>query len=134
MELVKPSLQALIVCDTVIEDKHTGKKSIIGAFTHIAATSFPCQHPQMGVYFCITDASGTYEFELELMYLNQDLVIGKGTLPKITVDDRLQISDFGIMLPALVLPGPGRYEVRLSAKGQVIGIKDFNVVQKPQGA
>ena len=50
-DVVKPSVQAFLVCDQVIEDSVTKKKSLIGLFTHLQAVSFPFQHSQMGLYF-----------------------------------------------------------------------------------
>ena len=47
-DIVKPSVQAFLVCDHVIEDSVTKKKSLIGLFTHLQAVSFPFQHSQMG--------------------------------------------------------------------------------------
>ena len=61
----KPSLdRALLVCDMVIEDKTTNKKSLVGLFTHIWAMAFPFAPHKMGVYFSLTDAEGTYEILL----------------------------------------------------------------------
>ncbi len=129
-EIVKPSVQAFLVCDSVIIDSQTGKKSLIGTFTHLWAPRFPCQHHQMGIYFCLTDAEGVYEFELRLAYLDQDVIVGKATLSPFTIKDRLEIHDFGINIPSLVFPGPGRYEFRLYANGFFITHKDFNVIQQ----
>jgi len=129
-ELVKPIVQAFLVCDSVILDSFTRKKSIIGTFTHLWAARFPCQHPQMGVYFCLTDAEGPYAFELHLVYLDQDQLIGKASLPPVEIKDRLQIHDFGVNIPSLVFPAPGRYEFRLFANGYFITQKDFNVIQQ----
>jgi len=129
-EIVKPSVQAFLVCDSVIVDSQTGKKSLIGTFTHLWAPRFPCQHHQMGIYFCLTDAEGVYEFELRLVYLNQDAIVGKATLSPFTIKNRLEIHDFGVNIPSLVFPGPGRYEFRLYANGFFITHKDFNVIQQ----
>lgn len=129
-EIIKPSVQAFLVCDSVIIDSQTGKKSLIGTFTHLWAPRFPCQHHQMGIYFCLTDAEGVYEFELRLAYLDEDIIVGKATLSPFTIKDRLEIHDFGINIPSLVFPGPGRYEFRLYANGFFITHKDFNVIQQ----
>ncbi|MFI5224022.1 MAG: DUF6941 family protein, partial [Nitrospirales bacterium] len=45
-DVVKPSVQAFLVCDQVIEDSVTKKKCLIGLFTHLQAVSFPFQHSQ----------------------------------------------------------------------------------------
>lgn len=129
-DFIKPSIHAFLVCDTIIIDSLTGKKSIIGAFTHLWAKTFPCQHPQVGVYFSLTDAEGQYSFEIQLVYLNKDQVIGKGSLPPIDIHDRLASHDFGVNIPYLVFPGPGKYEFRLFANGNFITQKDFLVIQQ----
>ena len=106
-DIVKPSVQAFLVCDHVIEDSVTKKKSLIGLFTHLQAVSFPFQHSQMGLYFCLTDAEGTYHFDIDLTYLNNEQVVCRAALPNIAIGDRLQISDFGINIPSLIFPPLG---------------------------
>jgi hypothetical protein len=123
-----PSVQAFLVCDQVIEDSQTKKKSLIGLFTHLQAAAFPFQHNQMGLYFCLTDAEGTYHFDIDLAYINTEQLVCRAALPNIVIADRLQISDFGINIPALVFPTPGRYEFRLRLDGHLIAQKDFNVI------
>jgi hypothetical protein len=131
LDIVKPSVQAFLVCDQVIEDSVTKKKSLIGLFTHLQAASFPFQHSQMGLYFCLTDAEGIYHFDIDLTYLNTEQLICRAALPNIAIADRLQISDFGINIPSLTFPTPGRYEFRLRMEGHLIAQKDFSVMQMP---
>jgi len=126
-----PSIQAFLVCDSVIEDSLTKKKSLIGLFTHLQAMTFPFQHHQLGLYFCMTDAEGTYRVEIDLMFVNTDQLVCRASLPDIVIGDRLQISDFGINIPALLFPAPGRYEFRLRMNGRMIAQKDFHVIQVP---
>ena len=128
-DIAKPSVQAFLVCDQVIEDSLTKKKSLIGLFTHLQAGAFPFQHNQMGLYFCLADAEGTYHFDIDLVYLNTEQLVCRATLPNISIADRLQISDFGINIPSLVFPAPGRYEFRLRMEGHLIAQKDFHVIQ-----
>ena len=93
--------------------------------------TFPFQHHQVGLYFCLTDAEGTYHLEIDLVYVNTDQLVCRASLPDIAIQDRLQIADFGINLPALLFPAPGRYEFRLRMNGRVIAQKDFHVIQLP---
>ncbi|SPP64973.1 conserved hypothetical protein [Nitrospira lenta] len=127
-DIPAPSVQAFLVCDQVIEDSQTKKKSLIGIFTHLQAASFPFQHNQMGLYFCLTDAEGTYHFDIDLAYINTEQLVCRATLPNIVIADRLQISDFGINIPSLMFPAPGRYEFRLRMEGHLIAQKDFHVI------
>ena len=84
----------------------------------------------MGVYFCLNDAEGPYQFEIELRYLDKDQTVGKGAISPIEIKNRLETHDFGLNISAIVLPGPGRYEFRLYANGQFITQKDFYVIQQ----
>ena len=127
--LHRPSVQAFLVCDCVIEDSATRKKSLIGIFTHLRAAAFPFQHQQLGVYFCLTDAEGTYQFDIDLFFLNTNELVCRATLPPIDIADRLQISDFAINIPTLIFPAPGRYEFRLRIGHAIIAQKDFNVIE-----
>jgi hypothetical protein len=129
--LHRPSVQAFLVCDCVIEDSATRKKSLIGIFTHLRAAIFPFQHQQLGVYFCLTDAEGTYQFDIDLFFLNTNELVCRATLPPIDITDRLQISDFAINIPTLIFPAPGRYEFRLRIGHAIIAQKDFNVIEMP---
>lgn len=126
----KPSLSALLVCDTVIEDKATNNKSIIGTFTNIWAQSFPCIHQRMGVYFCLTDAEGDYGLLLRLVHSDTERTLAEAGL-SICIHDRLSINDFGINIPAVQFDQPGRYEFQLYANKVFLGRKEFRV-SKPE--
>jgi len=122
----KPSLSALLVCDTVIEDKATNKKSIIGAFTNIWSQNFPCAHHHMGVYFCLTNADGAYEIRLRLTNSDSEQLLTEVGL-SIKISDILSINDFGINIPLVVFPKPGRFEFQLFANKEFLGRKEFRV-------
>ena len=133
-DFIKPSIHAFLICDTIIIDSLTGKKSLIGTFTHLWAKTFPCQHHQVGVYFSLTDAEGTYSFDIQLVYLNEDKIVGKGSLPPVEIPNRLATQDFGANIPSLVFPGPGKYEFRLYANEHCIAQKYSEVIQQEQTA
>jgi len=126
MSTSKPTLTALLVCDTVIEDKVTSKKSIIGAFTDIWSHNFPCVHYRMGVYFCLTNAEGEYEIRLKLIKTDSEDLLAEAGL-SVTINDILSINDFGINLPMAVFPKPGRYEFQIFANKEFLSRKEFRV-------
>jgi|SRR5579885_1401303 len=128
MAAPKPSLTAFLVCDMVIDDKATSKKSLIGAFTHIWAQGFPCVHHKMAVYFCLTDAEGDYEVVLRLVNSETEETLAEAGV-SLTITDRLAISDFGVNIPVVQFPTPGRYEFQLFANKEFLGRRDFLVTQ-----
>jgi hypothetical protein len=126
MSSPKPSLTALLVCDMVIDDKATNKKSLIGTFTHIWAQGFPCVHHKMGIYFCLTDAEGQYDMVLRLVNSESEALLAEAGL-SVRIHDRLAISDFGVNIAVVQFPAPGRYEFQLYANKEFLGRKEFQV-------
>lgn len=127
-DFIVPSIKAFLACDYVLKDSATGKVSIVGVFTDVNTPAVPCFHQQIGLYVCFTDASGKYDFAIDLIYLNENQRIGGTEVEASGITDRLQIYDFGVMLQGIWFPGAGRYEFRLSANHQLLAQKDFRVV------
>ncbi len=121
-----PSLTAFLVCDMVIEDKVTNKKTIVGAFTDIYSDQFPCTHHGMGLYFCLTDADGNYELTLRLANSDSGDFLAEAVL-SVSITDRLSINDFGVNIPQTVFQKPGRYEFQLYANKEFLGRKEFRL-------
>ena len=64
----KPICQALVVCDQIITDAATGKKTLVGIFNNLGASQFPCVHPRFCVYVALTNGHGEYTVELRLVH------------------------------------------------------------------
>ncbi|MDD5634395.1 MAG: hypothetical protein PHW46_03865 [Candidatus Omnitrophica bacterium] len=126
----KPVMNAMLVCDKVITEAGSNKKSLIGIFENISALSFPCVHHFLAVYIKLTDAVGKYAFRLELIDLEQDVIIGKAELPKeIVIESPLHIHDLVFNLAGLKFPHPGKYEFRIFSNNEICGQKTFLVNQ-----
>jgi hypothetical protein len=123
-----PRVNAMLICDKVITEVGTNKKSLIGIFENINAYNFPCTHPFLSVYIKLTDARGEYRFSLELVDLETDSVIGKGQIPKaIKIEDPLATKDLVFNLASLKFKHPGKYEFRIYANERIFGQKTFLV-------
>lgn len=70
----------------------------------------------------MTDVEETYHFDIDLV--TNDQLVYRAAPPQILIGNHLQIADFGINIPALVFPAPGRYEFRLRMDGHVIARKN----------
>ena len=60
----EPLALSFIICDTVLEDKVTNKKSIIGIFNCINSKVFPIKHPSLNVFVSLTGGHGEYQGSL----------------------------------------------------------------------
>jgi hypothetical protein len=118
-----PVLKAFLVCDHVIHDAQTGKKSLIGVFHEIRSPRFPAVHPLLWIYANLTDAHGRYAFRIRLVDMSRNDVLGHGEPPPIDIPGPLQTTELAAELRNLRLPAPGTYEFQLWANDELIATK-----------
>ena len=123
-----PKTNAMLICDYVITEHETGKKSLIGIFETISTGQFPVIHHAMSVYVKLTDANGSYRFQLDLVDLQSDQVLTKCEIPnELKISDPLKSSELVFNLHGLKFPHPGEYEFRIFANDRIFGQKGFVV-------
>lgn len=131
MQPPKPELKAIIVCDNIIVDKRSNKKSLIGLFDRIYIHRFPTTYRPVYVYVAFSDASGDYRFHLEFYSLTENkLLVKSSPVGPIHYPDRFKLNDIIMELPPLPFPGEGDYEMRVFANDQILGQRTINVVQR----
>ncbi len=83
---------ALLVCDMMIQDQHTHKRSLIGLFDRLYTTKLPCVHPTLAIFVSLTSVHGHYECEIACRHqgTNASVFSVKG---KVTCHDPLQVVD-----------------------------------------
>jgi len=125
-----PKANAMLICDYVITEQGTNKKSLIGIFENITAASFPCVHHSLSVYIKLTEANGVYRFRLELVDLKNNAVIGTAEVPhEIRIASPLVTHELVFNLRGLKFAHSGEYEFRIFANDQIFGQKMFLVDQ-----
>jgi hypothetical protein len=130
-----PRINAMLICDYVITEQGTNKKSLIGIFENINALKFPCMHHALTVYIKFTDAMGEYRVRLELVDLKNDKIIAKAESPRqMKVSDPLVAHELVFSLRGLRFQHAGEHEFRVFANDKIFGQKTFRVVdrRKPQ--
>lgn len=135
-ELV-PKASAMLICDHIITEQGTKKKSLIGIFENIGSLQFPFVHPQLCVYIKLTEARGRYRFRLDLVQLKTDSLIGRGEIPQeVTIADPLTSHELVFNLRGLRFTGEGEYEFRIFANDHIFGQKTFYVrkMERPNPA
>ena len=123
-----PKANAMLICDYVITEKDTNKKSLIGIFENIQTSKFPCTHYALCVYVKLTDARGHYRFWLELVDLQKDQSVFRTDIPdEIVIEDPLSTYQLVFNLNGLQFEHAGEYEFRIFANGKIFGQKSFVV-------
>lgn len=127
-----PSLLAILMCDQVIIDAATSKKTLVGLFDHIGASQFPAMQP-VGFYARLTDLEGEYTFVIRVVNLTDgEKRVGELRTPPIKQPDRLAFLELALNLPPVPFPQPGQYEFQLYANEDYIGRSVIKVGPPPK--
>lgn len=132
MNPIKPTKEAMLLCDSIITEVGTGKKSLIGIFEDINAAQYPFEHHRLSVYLKFTSAQGKYVFRLELIDLKDNLVIGKANTPELDVPNKLDSYELVFNLENLRFQHPGKYEFEVYAGDTPFANKTFKAVDLTQ--
>ena len=123
---VVPVLVAALVCDVAVTEPHTKKKSLIGLFDRLSASSFPTKRA-VSLYLKIADAEGHYELEVRFVHLNTGNMAAKAE-GKLDQSDRLASAELLITFPPLEFSEPGRYEFQVWANSAFLGSTTIDAV------
>ena len=124
--LETPMGLALQVCDTIIEDKLTGKKSLIGLFDRVQTAKIPCVHPSMCVFVSMTGGRGQYPCEVICRHTDNETVAfsAKGN---VALRDPRQVVDLVFRLNGVRFPKPDVYWLHFLADGVPIMMRPMVV-------
>jgi hypothetical protein len=118
---------AIVICDQIIEDKLTSKKSLIGIFNQIGAQNFPCRHPQVCVFVSLTDGRGQCGARLRIVHDESNQAVAE-------VDGQIQFPDvhtvveLNFNLVGLTFPDPGVYSIEFYCDDALVLERRFHVV------
>ena len=124
-----PRSIAMIICDEVIDDKRTRKKSLIGMFDRIMAASFPARHPKLHIFFSLTNGRGKYKAVLQQIFL-LDLKVLQEIQGELEFSSPNDVLEYDFELLNISFPFEGKYSFQLLLDGKVAGERIFEVVKK----
>jgi hypothetical protein len=124
-----PAVKAVLICDQIIHEHGTNKKSLIGIFQDIHLPQFPFRYPSIAVYVNLTDAHGKYVLELRLVSASDGAEIGRAHTSAVEIDSPLRTCEFALQIHNLVFQRPGMYEFQVYANGEMLAAKAFHVKQ-----
>ena len=119
MSAAQPITQAFLLCDGVITEKDSNKKTLVGVFGIMRAPAFPIRHYNLVLYYRAMIEKGTYPFRINfcpkgsmttLSQVEGELRVGNSEIPTELVAN----------LPFLDVPEPGEYEFRLWIDGAYV--------------
>lgn len=120
-----PVVKSFVIADTVIQDRMSGKWSIIGVFDRIMAPAFPVFHP-IAVYLKLGDAQGRYQIKIELRDSSDRRIAMIEGSP---IDAPGPALEVGFRAPPIPLEKPGSYQFQLFVNGEFLASAPLDLVQ-----
>ena len=121
-----PVVLAMILCDQVITDVVTNKKSLIGLFDQVETATLPCVVHELHVYLSLTDGHGTLTVALACVTVDEGEQLFRGEA-ELEFADPLQMVELHFVFPNARFPHAGEYRFQLSALGQILRERKFLV-------
>ncbi|HSY31871.1 MAG TPA: hypothetical protein VLA42_07770 [Verrucomicrobiae bacterium] len=115
-----PTLLAFIVCDTVIQDTATQKRTLVGVFDRVVSPKVPLTINNLGLYAKLVEGSGSYDMRVRLVNLKDESPVMeiKATAQWSKPDEPLEL---GMNFAGIPLTEFGTYEFQLYANEVFVG-------------
>ncbi len=123
-----PSLLAILICDQVISDAETKKKTVVGIFDTYASARVPFG-ANLAVYARVIDLDGTYKFKFRLANLRTEQPIIDMETSEVRWTNPRAAFELGVNFRNLPIQEFGTYEFQLYANEVYIGRAVMNVTQ-----
>ena len=124
-----PIAVAMIICDQIITEKGTEKKSLVGCFNNVASISFPTRPINCSVFVALTNGRGKFKAELKCINEEADRSQVFGMAGPLEFDDPMQTVEMGFKLTNLSFPKPGRHVIEFWCDSVMVTQREFSVQQ-----
>jgi hypothetical protein len=119
--LPPPQVLALNVCDFIVVDPWTSKKTLIGLFSIIRAGQFPAFHPILSIHAALTNGRGVVILKLRIVDTEEvHPALLEMEQPIDFRDPRMVVDFYGSTERGIIFPSPGEYRVQLFADGELL--------------
>ena len=116
MRKTAPEVLVMIICDIVIEDVESGKKSLIGLFDHVNTPRLPSVINELNVFVSLTDGRGNPSAEIRCIHsaTEEELFRTEGA---IEFPDPLSVVDLHFRFQGCEFPEEGEYRFQFFCEG-----------------
>ncbi|HUI51256.1 MAG TPA: hypothetical protein VLX60_05695 [Terriglobales bacterium] len=120
------------MCDQLIVDAQSQKKSLIGVFDKFHSPVFPALL-SCSIYVKLTDAEGSYNFKIRIVSLKDESLLTELGMQG-TVQTRSEPVEVAAHLMGIPIPEPGKYEIQVYADDVYLGRVTLIAVQFNPGS
>ena len=125
--LSKPCGLAIILCDDIIEDKHSGKKSLIGIFNEIYSFHFPAKRQKIAIFVSLMGGNGEYEAVLKMRDPENKVIFSGGG--KISITHPFQVADMLFTVYNMAFMKTGRHVIEFYCNEELVFERHFMLHQ-----
>ena len=122
----KPEGLAVIICDNIITDPSTNKKTLFGLFNNIIAPSFPVNLQKICIFVTIYNGNGKYNANFKIIHSDDSEAIYEAKGP-VKFEDPNHVVEMGFIIEDLVFPKPGIYSIEFYCDEELISDRRFTV-------
>jgi hypothetical protein len=122
----KPLAESLVICDQIITEAGTNKKSLIGIFNSIGSANFPAQHPKLCVYAAMSNGRGEMVVDLRCVRMQDNSEVFKISA-SMQFPDPNTVVEWVANFNQLPFEQAGLYSFELIYEEEILLEKRFNV-------
>jgi len=126
---ILPLPVSLLLCDQVISDATSGKKTLVGIFHQVKVVRFPTEYKPVSLYAQLYDGEGEYDIRIDYVNVEDQAKLAE-VVGTFSVRERHKPIELAIALPPIPILKPGEYEFRLWIDNQYIQRIRFTAVPK----
>jgi hypothetical protein len=121
-----PEVLAMILCDLIITDVESNKKSLIGLFDRVETATVPCVVNELHLYLSLTDGHGRLPVAIACISVDEGEELFRGQA-EVEFADPLQVVELHFVFPNAQFPRPGEYRFQFLTDGVLLRERKFFV-------
>ncbi len=121
-----PEVLAMVLCDLIITDVESNKKSLIGLFDRVETAALPCVVHELHLYLCLTDGHGRLPAEVACVGAEDGEELFRGRT-EVEFRDPLEVVELQFVFPNARFPREGQYRFQFLSDGLLLRERKFFV-------
>jgi hypothetical protein len=115
----KPLVTTIVLCDSIMREEVHGKHTLVGVFSSVYATKFPCYCGALCIFTALTNGRGKMPLELRCMNASTGEVAAS-IEKQAAFSDPNQILEIPFVLRGITFPEPGVYSFELRSDDELL--------------
>lgn len=119
----------LIICDQVMDDRISGKKSLIGMFDALSVHSLPCVVNELFVFVALTNGLGHCNISVRCVNERDRVLFGTDTC--VDFPDRKSVFEVNFGLIGCEFQELGEHRFQVFVEGELLCERSFHITKAP---